>query len=64
MPSFTRRHMLQGSLILAAPRAAFGQAYPARSIRLVVPFPAGAGVSDIMARLVGQHLSAATASRS
>ena len=59
MASFTRRHLLQGSLVLAAPDAAFGQAYPARSIRLVVPFPAGAGVSDIMARLVGQHLTAA-----
>lgn len=36
------------------------QAWPTRSIRLVVPFPAGAGVSDIMSRLIGQHLTAAT----
>jgi tripartite-type tricarboxylate transporter receptor subunit TctC len=40
-------------------RPAMAQSWPSRSIRLVVPFPAGAGVSDIMARLVGQHLAAA-----
>ena len=39
--------------------AALGQTYPNRSIRLVVPYSAGAGVSDIMSRLVGQQLGAA-----
>jgi tripartite-type tricarboxylate transporter receptor subunit TctC len=38
--------------------AVFGQGYPSHPIRMVVPFSAGAGVTDIMARLVGQHLSA------
>ena len=33
-----------------------GQAYPVKSIRIVVPFPAGGGV-DATARVVGQKLS-------
>src|SRR5277367_4262200 len=36
--------------------AALGQAYPTHPIRMVVPFSPGAGVTDIMARIVGQHL--------
>jgi len=44
-------------LLLAAATGAFAQ-YPARPIRLVVPFPAGESV-DATARLVGQSWSAA-----
>ena len=43
-----------------AGRTAFAQAYPARPLRFVVPFAAGAGILDIMARIVGQHLGEAT----
>jgi len=37
-------------------RTAFGQAYPSKPVRVIVPFPAG-NASDIVARLIGQRLS-------
>ena len=36
--------------------AAWTQAYPAKAIRIIVPFPAG-GTSDILSRAVGQKLT-------
>jgi tripartite-type tricarboxylate transporter receptor subunit TctC len=41
------------TLFAAAP--AFAQTYPSRTIRVIVPFPAG-GVTDVGARIVGQKL--------
>jgi len=41
--------------MVSAPPAA-GQAYPAKAIRIVVPFPAG-GTSDILSRAIGQKLT-------
>src|SRR5258708_7053216 len=37
-------------------RIARAQAYPSRSISLIVPFAAG-GSSDVIARIVGEHMS-------
>lgn len=62
MQTFTRRSVLFGAVLVAL--AVFlsdvvsGQAYPTRPIHIVVPSSPGAGVTDIMARLVGHHLSA------
>lgn len=40
----------------ALPRAAQGQSYPSRPVRIIVGLPAGGG-ADIVARLTGQQLS-------
>lgn len=45
------------ALVLAA-SAACAQSYPVKSVRLVVPFPAGSA-TDLAARVVGQQLSSA-----
>ena len=45
-------------LAMVVSQAAAAQAWPTRPVRLLVPFAAGAGINDIMARLVGQHLGA------
>src|SRR5512143_635363 len=46
---------LGGMLAAAAP--ALAQQYPTRSIRMVLPFPAGGG-SDLVARIIAQKFSA------
>jgi tripartite-type tricarboxylate transporter receptor subunit TctC len=50
-------HLAAGAAALpAVSQIARAQAYPTRSVRMIVPFPAG-GSTDIVARLMGQWLS-------
>ena len=50
-------HLAAGPAAVAAvSRIAWAQAYPTRSVRMIVPFPAG-GSTDVLARLMGQRLS-------
>ena len=43
-------------LLLLVSGQAMAQAYPAKPIRIIVPFPAG-GPSDVQARLIGQKMA-------
>src|SRR3954466_1358296 len=54
--SFARGAALIAAMLVS--QAALAQAWPNRPVRFLVPFAAGAGINDIMARLVGQHLGA------
>jgi tripartite-type tricarboxylate transporter receptor subunit TctC len=58
--SFSRRqllHLVVGAAALpGASRIARAQAYPARAITLIVPFPPG-GSTDVAARIVADHMS-------
>lgn len=54
---FARRTLLAAALAATCAASAFAQQpWPARPIRIVVPFPAG-GPTDITARVIGQALS-------
>ena len=57
---FTKRHTLRhlagAALLCALVSTAAAQAWPAKTISLIVPFPAG-GTTDVLARALGQELS-------
>lgn len=48
--------LLSLALACALPLAALAQNYPAKPIRVVVPFPAG-GTSDVLGRIIGNRLA-------
>ena len=50
------RRLLAGLTLLLSPALASAQDFPAKPIKLVVPFPAG-GPNDIIARVIGQRMS-------
>jgi tripartite-type tricarboxylate transporter receptor subunit TctC len=51
--------LLTGLTLFMLPAPAAAQDYPAKPIKLIVPFPAG-GPNDIIARIVGQRMSELT----
>jgi len=56
LPRRTFLHLAAGAAALPAiSRFAWAQAYPTRSVRIIVPFPAGQA-TDTIARLMGQSL--------
>lgn len=49
-------HALIASTLVLSPAAVLAQAYPAKTIRMILPFPPG-GPTDITGRAIGQKLS-------
>jgi tripartite-type tricarboxylate transporter receptor subunit TctC len=58
MNTLTRRRLLlQASPLALIPPQTLGQAWPSRPLHFVIPAAPGAGILDIIGRLLAQHLS-------
>jgi tripartite-type tricarboxylate transporter receptor subunit TctC len=57
--TLSRRSLLASSALLALPDAARAQAWPAKPVRIIVPFAPG-GSGDITSRLVGKYIEEKT----
>ena len=57
MNILTRRRLLQAGALALLPTPVLAQAWPDHPLRFVVPAAPGAGILDIVARLLAQHLS-------
>jgi tripartite-type tricarboxylate transporter receptor subunit TctC len=53
-----RRFALAAALLAALPTLALAQAYPARPVTVIVPYPPG-GATDVLARVMAEKLSTA-----
>jgi tripartite-type tricarboxylate transporter receptor subunit TctC len=49
-------HAAAAALLGLAPAVALSQAFPAKPIRMVLPFPAGTSVNDVLGRALAQRL--------
>src|SRR5262245_38388569 len=52
-----RRAAILAVIVSLMPSAAFAQSFPAKPIKLIVPFPAG-GPADLFARVLGNGMTA------
>jgi tripartite-type tricarboxylate transporter receptor subunit TctC len=56
MSTLSRRHLMAATALLAAPTVARAQAWPAKQIRMIAPYPPGGGV-DTVARAFSEGVS-------